>query len=96
MFAKMCEFRSFTASALCSAALVLSSCGTTGSARYLAAGSATVVPANVVAENFQPRTDATGPVQVTIGNLTDPCTLGIDDPWWTDHGGQVEFHRRCG
>jgi hypothetical protein len=33
---------------------------------------------------------------VTIGSLTDPCPLGLDDPWWIDHGGRVEFHRRCG
>lgn len=95
----MCEFKSFTASAMCSAALILSSCGTTHSSRYVAANIAEVPP-TVVAENLTPTTDATqvtiGKTQVTIGNLTDPCTLGMDDPWWIDHGGRVEFHRRCG
>jgi hypothetical protein len=28
--------------------------------------------------------------------LTDPCTLNLGDPWWRDHGGAAEFHRRCG
>jgi hypothetical protein len=89
---QMCQFKSFAASAMCSAALILSSCGTTGSNRYVAAQIAEV-PRTIVAENLTPTTDAT---QVTIGNLTDPCTLGMDDPWWIDHGGRVEFHRRCG
>jgi hypothetical protein len=92
MITKMCSFNSFVASAMCSAALILSSCGTPGSTRYVAASIAQV-PSNVVAENLTPAADAT---QVTIGNLTDPCTLGMDDPWWIDHGGRVEFRRRCG
>jgi hypothetical protein len=92
----MCKFKSFTASALCSAALVLSSCGTTGSTRYMTAGATTMVSPNIVAENLQPTAHVTGTTQITVGNLTDPCTLTIDDPWWTGHGGGVEFHRRCG
>ena len=95
----MREFKSFAALAICSAALVLASCGTTGSTRHVTAETAVVpstvvVPSNVVAENIVPAT--TDPTQVTVGNLTDPCTLGMDDPWWIDHGGRVEFHRRCG
>ena len=102
----MRESKSFAASAICSVALVLASCGTTGSSRYVAAETAVVpllpavsspavVPSNVVAENITSPA-ATDRTQVTIGNLTDPCTLGMDDPWWIDHGGRVEFHRRCG
>ena len=31
-----------------------------------------------------------------VGGLTDPCTLNLGDPWWRDHGGEAEYHRRCG
>ena len=30
-----------------------------------------------------------------VGALTDPCTLNLGDPWWRDHGGEAEYHRRC-
>ena len=67
------------------AAIVLASCATPGPS--------SVQPSPVAIEQPMP---AITEQQVTIGTLTDPCTLGLDDPWWIDHGGRVEFHRRCG
>jgi hypothetical protein len=86
----MSEFKSFTSILMCTAALALASCGTTGSSRAVALAS--VSPVVISSTESMP---AVG-TQVTIGTLTDPCTLGFDDPWWIDHGGRVEFHRRCG
>jgi hypothetical protein len=85
----MCEFKKFSATALCIAALALTSCGTTGSNQTVAVAS--VSPAVV-----SPTESLPVATQVTVGTLTDPCSLGRYDPWWIDHGGNVEFHRRCG
>ena len=85
----MAEFKRFASTVMCIAALALASCGTTGSNRAVAVASVSP-PVIAPAERIP-----VGP-QVTIGSLTDPCSLGLYDPWWIDHGGNVEFHRRCG
>jgi hypothetical protein len=33
--------------------------------------------------------------RVAIGALSDPRPLNLGDPWWRDHGGDTEYHRRC-
>ena len=86
----MSEFKCFASTLACIAALALASCGTTDSSRAVAM--APVSSAIISAPESMPLAGT----QVTIGTLTDPCSLGLDDPWWIDHGGQVEFHRRCG
>jgi len=85
----MCEFKNFSAIALCIAALALTSCGTTRSTQ-------TVAVASVSPAVMSPTESVPVGTQVTVGTLTDPCSLGLYDPWWIDHGGNVEFHRRCG
>ena len=80
----MFRLKSFASTVMCIAALSLASCGTTGSNQTVAVASVPPV------ESVPPGTP------VTIGTLTDPCSLGLYDPWWIDHGGNVEFHRRCG
>lgn len=88
----MSELRSFAATAMCSIALALASCSTPGTpavqTAYVPSPEVTGLAADIPAP-------VAGP-EVTVGTLTDPCTLGLDDPWWVDHGGNVEFHRRCG
>ena len=86
----MSEFKSFASTLMCTAVLGLASCGTTGSSRAVAV--ATAPPVVISPTETMP---AAG-TQVTVGSLTDPCSLGLYDPWWIDHGGRVEFHRRCG
>jgi hypothetical protein len=80
---------------MCTSALLLCSCATPGaggriSANLVSPSSATVI--TTAPETAIPNSGA----EVTVGTLTDPCTLALDDPWWIDHGGRVEFHRRCG
>jgi hypothetical protein len=86
----MWELRSFAATAMCSIALALASCSTPETPAVQRA----YVPSPEVA-GLAADIPAAAP-EVTVGTLTDPCTLGLDDPWWVDHGGDVEFHRRCG
>ncbi len=92
MVCVMAVCRSLTSSLLCCAAIALSSCGTVSSRTATTAG---LEIGNYPVEASTEATPAIGP-QVTVGSLTDPCALGLYDPWWMDHGGQVEFHRRCG
>jgi len=77
---------------MCSIALALASCSTPGTSPVQTAYVASPEVAGLAADIPAP---VAGP-EVTVGTLTDPCALGLDDPWWTDHGGHVEFHRRCG
>jgi len=88
----MLELRSFAATAMCSIALVLASCSTAETpavqTAYVPSAEVAGLAADIPAPVARP--------EVTVGTLTDPCGLGLDDPWWADHGGRVEFHRRCG
>jgi hypothetical protein len=86
----MCNYKRFPSILMCIAALALASCGTTGSSEAVA-----VAPVSPVVIPSSERMPIIG-TQVTVGTLTDPCSLGLDDPWWIDHGGRAEFHRRCG
>ncbi|MDE2475181.1 MAG: hypothetical protein KGO48_09060 [Alphaproteobacteria bacterium] len=88
----MSEVRSFAATAMCSIALALASCSTPQTPAAQTAYAPSPEVAGLAADIPAP---VAGP-EVTVGTLTDPCTLGLDDPWWADHGGHVEFHRRCG
>ncbi len=76
---------------MCSAALLLSSCTTPDAGGAVTAR--VVYPAPAVITDGTSRDPGS---EVTVGTLTDPCALALNDPWWTDHGGRVEFHRRCG
>ena len=78
---------------ICGAAVVLASCGTPGTSGAVPVN--VIAPAPLAGAAAETAPAAAG-TEVTIGTLTDPCALGLYDPWWTDHGGHVEFHRRCG
>jgi len=93
------NLKNLAASAAIIAALALSACGTTTEDRavsggLLGAGAGAVVGS--LAGNAGAGAVIGGLGGAAVGALTDPCTLDLGDPWWRDHGGDAEYHRRCG
>jgi osmotically inducible lipoprotein OsmB len=89
----------FAASAVVTAALALSACGTTPGDRavsggLLGAGAGAAVGS--LAGNAGAGAVIGGLGGAAVGAATDPCTLNLGDPFWRDHGGEAEYRRRCG
>ena len=81
------------------AALALSACGTyqgdrAASGGLIGAGAGAAVGA--VAGNAGAGAVIGGLGGAAVGAFTDPCTLNLGDPFWRSHGGNAEYHRRCG
>jgi hypothetical protein len=83
----MSRFKGLVYSLMCAAAALLSSCATQSAGTPASVG---LEVGNYPAVASTEEAPAIGP-QITVGSLTDPCSLGLYDPWWTDHGGQVDF-----
>jgi osmotically inducible lipoprotein OsmB len=95
----MIMLKSFAASSVVAAALALAACGTTPGDRavsggLLGAGAGAAIGS--LSGNAGAGAVIGGVGGAAVGALTDPCTLNLGDPWWRDHGGDVEYHRRCG
>jgi osmotically inducible lipoprotein OsmB len=93
------NLKSLAAATAIVTALALSACGTTVEDRtvsggLLGAGAGAVVGA--LTGNVAAGAVIGGVGGAAVGALTDPCTLDLGDPWWRDHGGDAEYHRRCG
>jgi|SRR5579864_2704007 len=93
------NLKNLAASTAVIAALALSACGTTTEDRavsggLLGAGAGAVVGS--LTGNAGAGAVIGGLGGAAVGALTDPCTLDLGDPWWRDHGGDAEYHRRCG
>jgi hypothetical protein len=91
--------KKFAASAAVLAALSLAACGTTpgdraASGGLLGAGAGAAVGS--LSGNAGAGAIIGGLGGAAVGALTDPCTLNLGDPFWRDHGGEAEYHRRCG
>jgi len=91
--------QNFAASAALMAALALAACGTTPGDRavsggLLGAGAGAAIGS--LSGNAGAGAVIGGVGGAAVGALTDPCTLDLGDPWWRDHGGSAEYHRRCG
>ena len=81
------------------AALALAACGTTPEDRAVSGGllgAGTGAAIGSLSGNAGTGAVIGGLGGAAVGALTDPCTLNLGDPWWRDHGGDAEFHRRCG
>jgi len=88
----------FSAAAAC-ALLALAACGTTPGDRAVSGGligAGTGAAIGSLSGNAGTGAIIGGVGGAAVGALTDPCTLNLGDPWWRDHGGDAEFHRRCG
>ena len=95
----MAMLKSFAASSVIAAGLALTACGTTPGDRavsggLLGAGAGAAIGS--LSGNAGTGAVIGGVGGAAVGALTDPCTLNLGDPWWRDHGGDVEYHRRCG
>jgi osmotically inducible lipoprotein OsmB len=93
------SFHGLATIAAVSAALALSSCGTTPGDRavsggLLGAGAGAAIGS--LSGNAGTGAIIGGVGGAAVGALSDPCTLNLGDPWWRDHGGDAEYHRRCG
>ena len=93
------KLKNFAAAGAVAAALALAACGTTpgdraASGGLIGAGTGAVVGS--LSGNAGAGAIIGGLGGAAVGALTDPCTLNLGDPWWRDHGGDAEFHRRCG
>ena len=89
----------FTAAAAAGALLALAACGTTPGDRAASGGligAGTGAAIGSLSGNAGAGAIIGGVGGAAVGALTDPCTLNLGDPWWRDHGGDAEFHRRCG
>ena len=91
--------KNFAAVGAVTAALALAACGTTpgdraASGGLLGAGAGAAVGS--LSGNAGAGAIIGGLGGAAVGALTDPCTLNLGDPFWRDHGGEAEFHRRCG
>ncbi len=81
------------------AALALAACGTTPGERAVSGGllgAGTGAAIGSLSGNAGTGAVIGGLGGAAVGALTDPCTLNLGDPWWRDHGGAAEYHRRCG
>jgi hypothetical protein len=95
----MITLRNFAAVGAMAAALALAACGTSqgdraASGGLIGAGTGAVIGS--LSGNAGAGAIIGGVGGAAVGALTDPCTLNLGDPWWRDHGGDGEFHRRCG
>jgi osmotically inducible lipoprotein OsmB len=89
----------FAASAALASVLALSACGTTPGDRavsggLLGAGAGAAVGA--LTGNAGAGAVIGGLGGAAVGAATDPCSFNLGDPFWRDHGGESEYHRRCG
>jgi hypothetical protein len=91
--------KNFAAVGAVAAALALAACGTTPQDRAVSGGllgAGTGAAIGSLSGNAGAGAVIGGLGGAAVGALTDPCTLNLGDPWWRDHGGEAEFHRRCG
>ena len=95
----MITFKNFAAVGAVAAALALAACGTTPQDRAVSGGllgAGTGAAIGSLSGNAGTGAIIGGLGGAAVGALTDPCSLNLGDPWWRDHGGDAEFHRRCG
>ena len=95
----MITLKNFAAVGAVAAALALAACGTTPEDRAVSGGllgAGTGAAIGSLSGNAGTGAVIGGLGGAAVGALTDPCTLNLGDPWWRDHGGEAEFHRRCG
>jgi|ERR1051326_756319 hypothetical protein len=93
------KLKNFAAAGAVAAVLALAACGTTPSDRALSGGllgAGAGAAVGSLSGNAGTGAVIGGLGGAAVGALTDPCTLNLGDPWWRDHGGDAEFHRRCG
>jgi osmotically inducible lipoprotein OsmB len=95
----MIALKNFAAIGAVAATLALAACGTTPGDRAVSGGligAGTGAVVGSLSGNAGAGAVIGGLGGAAVGALTDPCTLNLGDPWWHDHGGDAEFHRRCG
>lgn len=91
--------KNFAIGAMMASALIIAGCGTTPGERAVSGG---LLGAGAgAAIGSVTGSAATGAViggvtGAAVGALTNPCDLDLGTPYWRDHGGEDEYHRRCG
>ncbi len=93
------RMKTFVAAAAVTGALALAACGYSPGERAASGGligAGTGAAIGSLSGNAGAGAVIGGLGGAAVGAVTDPCTFNLGDPFWADHGGADEYHRRCG